>query len=349
MINEIFVFSLAIIIIAILRWGFKTLPGEGWQIMASVPVEKDDSGIWRGINLTYYGFFIACAYGMASAVLFILMGSINISAEGTILLTSVILLICIPASKLIAMAVEKKKHTLTIGGASFVGIIVFPAAVWLINENFRERLGFDISLIPAIAAFAISYSIGEGMGKLACISFGCCYGKPISSDTSPMGRIFGRYFFIFHGNTKKIAYESGLNMVKVIPVQAITAVLSCAAGIIGMLLFLKAQYNIAFLLSIISTQGWRILSEFLRADYRGGGKFSAYQVMAAVSFIYSIAIAVFFKETLKPLPDIAGGIMSWNLSESLFLLFLWIIIFLYTGISTVTGSTLSFHVCKESI
>jgi hypothetical protein len=28
------------------------------------------------------------------------------------------------------------------------------------------------------------------------------------------------------------------------------------------------------------TQVWRFLSEFLRADYRGSGRISAYQVMA---------------------------------------------------------------------
>ena len=30
-----------------------------------------------------------------------------------------------------------------------------------------------------LAALAIGYILGEGLGRLACLSFGCCYGKPL--------------------------------------------------------------------------------------------------------------------------------------------------------------------------
>ena len=41
-------------------------------------------------------------------------------------------------------------------------------------------------------------------------SFGCCYGIPLSQVHPMIRRIFGGRGIIFHGETKKIAYVSGL-------------------------------------------------------------------------------------------------------------------------------------------
>ena len=61
MVNGIFVISLAVLLGGLLFWSFRTLPHEGRQIIASVPMVKDQHGLWQGLNLTYYGLFVALA------------------------------------------------------------------------------------------------------------------------------------------------------------------------------------------------------------------------------------------------------------------------------------------------
>src|SRR5262249_60218110 len=58
---ELLVAVLGVGLGALLIWGFYTLPNERWQILAAVPLVKDSNGNWRGLNLTYYGFFFAPA------------------------------------------------------------------------------------------------------------------------------------------------------------------------------------------------------------------------------------------------------------------------------------------------
>lgn len=350
MANGLFIFSLAVFFLLFLRWGFKTLPGEGWQIIASMPISRDESGLWKGVNVTYYGLFSANAYVIAITMLFILMGAIGVPLKGTFAMVSLLLLICVPASKLMARVVEKKLHTFTIGGASFVGIMIAPWAIWLTNITIGSRLGCYIPLIPTLAVFIIAYAFGEGMGRLACISFGCCYGKPLSRSHNLIQKLFRNYCFMFSGKTKKIAYESGLDGVKVIPIQAITAVLYITTGIIGTFLSLKSYYITAFIMTMVVTQAWRSFSEVLRADYRGGGKISIYQIMAIIAIGYSLGIIPFLPSASTIDAGITVGLLSlWNPAVIFFSLGLWFAIFLYTGRSTVTGSTVTFHVHKDRI
>jgi prolipoprotein diacylglyceryltransferase len=344
--NEIiFVSALAVILLLLLRWGFRTLPGEEWQIMASLPVSKSTSGEWRGINLTYYGLLTANAYVIAVAVFLVLMGAIHVQLEGAAIMTLSILLICVPASRIVAIIVEKKRHTFTVGGASFVGIIMAPAAILLINRTLNS----NIPLIPALSAIAISYSFGEGIGRLACISFGCCYGRPLAGAHPLLQMLFNRYSFIFLGKTKKIAYERGLDGVKVVPIQAITTVMYCSAGIAGTLLFMLSHFTLAFILTITVTQGWRALSEMLRADYRGEGKISSYQIMAIISIIYSGAISLLFNSRFSGTASVAAGFASWTAPITYSLMILWLTVFIHTGLSTVTGATITFHVHRDRI
>lgn len=203
MANGLFIFSLAVFFLLFLRWGFKTLPGEGWQIIASMPISRDESGLWKGVNLTYYGLFSANAYVTAITMLFILMGAIDVPLKGTFAMVVMLLLICVPASKLMARIVEKKLHTFTIGGASFVGIMIAPWAIWLTNITIGSQLGCYIPLIPTLAAFIIAYAFGEGMGRLACISFGCCYGKPLSRSRNLIQKLFHKLlFYVLRKNEK---------------------------------------------------------------------------------------------------------------------------------------------------
>ena len=340
--NEIFLLALAVLSVFLLRWGFKVLPDERWQIMATVPVRKIDSERWDGVNITYYGVFSANAYLISMAMMFVLFGAIRIDIKATVVLFLIIMMFCLPMARIAAMIVEKKAHTRTVGGAVFAGILVAPMAILIVNKLMGPAI--SIPIMPAMAVLAISYSLGEGLGRLACISFGCCYGKPLVRCAPFLQRLFHKHNFIFSGKTKKIAYESGLNGEKVFPVQAITSVLYIATGLICAYLFLSAYYAVSFLLSMLATQGWRAVSEIFRADYRGEGRISAYQIMGMGAIIYSLILWKWFADA-SPTPNIMEGIRSlWQPEMIIFLLLMWLGIFLHTGCSKVTGATVSFHV-----
>ena len=350
MTNLVFVLMLSAALAAYLYWGITTLPRERWQILATVPVRKKEGDWWDGVNLTWYGLLTGNAYVVSVAVLFILMGAVKVPLAGTALLVTIMLACCVPASRLVARVVEKKAHTFTVGGAVFVGVLIAPAVVWLVNRTMGEAQAFSISPAAAMAALAIAYACGEGLGRLACISFGCCYGKPLDDAPAWQRRIFFGRSFIFSGRTRKIAYEGGLEGIKVIPVQALTAIIYSCIAVISATLFLHSLYGLSFILALVSTQAWRVFSETLRADYRGSGSFSAYQVMGLISIVYG-AVVIFLApvdSSVSP-SSIAGVAALWHPAPLLFLQGVWFAIFLYTGRSTVTGATVSFHVHQDRI
>lgn len=348
--NVLFVSCLGAVLALLFIWSFRTLPDEGWQILAAVPAFKDDSGGWKGVNFTYYGFFTAGAYATATALCLVLMGALSVPLTATLALAGTVLAVCIPSSKAIARIVEKKRHTFTIGGASFVGFVAAPWAIVLINKATGGPDGLTIPLLPALAALSIAYILGEGIGRLACISFGCCYGRALSESHPVLQRLFGHLSFIFRGETKKIAYASSMDGKKVLPVQGITCVVYTAAGLIGLAFFLASQPAASFVFCVATAQGWRCLSECLRADFRGSGRITAYQWMAAIAVVYSGFIAFSFHTRSMPEPDIAAGLATlWNPAVILALQGLWAFSFFYTGRSMVTGSSLRFFVYKDRI
>lgn len=350
MTNLYFVLILSAVLAAYLYWGIRTLSLERWQILAAVPIRKKNDDWWDGVNFTWYGLLTGNAYVVSVAVMFILMGSVGIPLAGTALMVAIMLSLCVPASSLVARIVEKKAHTFTVGGAVFVGVLIAPAAVLLVNRTLGEAFVFSISPAAALAALAIAYSFGEGLGRLACISFGCCYGKQLTSAPSWQRRIFLGRSFIFNGRTRKVAYEGGMEGIKVIPVQALTAIIYSCIALISTTLFLHSMYGLAFVLALASTQVWRIYSETMRADYRGDGTFSAYQVMGLISILYGIAVIIFTQVESSAIPDIIAGLtILWHPASILFLQAVWLIIFLYTGRSQVTGSTISFHIHQKRI
>src|SRR5262249_35618987 len=201
----------------------------------------------------------------------------------------------------IARTVEKKKYTFTIGGALFVGVIVTPWIIQLMNATVSSLFGKKIPMIPALAAAAVSYAYGEGVGRLACISFGCCYGKNIAQLSPLLRKIFKSVNFIFAGSTKKVSYEGQMEGVRVVPIQALTAVIYTMAALAGTYLYLKSRFVVALLLTMVLTQAWRFLSEILRADHRGSVKpITTYQVMAPVILIYLIAVVVYVVNNSLP-------------------------------------------------
>ncbi len=347
---EWFVSGLAFFYTILFLWGFKTLPKEEWQILASVPREKRPDRSWRGINFTYYGFFTACAYGAGTAMVFILLGSVHIPIKATITISMLVGLICVPASRLIAAWVEKKPHTLTIGGALFAGVLLGPWLVDLNNRVLGPWLGFQTPVMAVLAGLSIGYSFGEGTGRLACISFGCCYGRPLAQCHPALRWVFKQFHFVFVGKTKKIAYAQGLEGVPVIPIQAVTSILYLFSALLGTYFFLQGQYAPAFLETMIWTQLWRFLSEFFRADYRGERSISAYQWMSLLGIGYMVFIPFYFGNAVGGRTDLVAGLVSlWNPAILIFLQLLWWAIFFFTGRSQVTGSIISIHVNEGQI
>lgn len=201
-----------------------------------------------------------------------------------------------------------------------------------------------------MAALSIAYAFGEGVGRLACISFGCCYGKPLAVVHPLLQKIFRHCNFVFDGNTRKIVYAHGFASIQVVPAQALTAVIYCSAGLVCLYLYTKSYFAAAFLVSMLVTQSWRFGSEFLRADYRGESRISKYQLMAGLVVVYSIFIAYLFPAIPAVAPSIAAGLKSlWQPSLIIFLQLLWIAVFVYTGKSQVTGAQISFHVIRDRI
>ena len=350
MINGLFVLILGLILAVFLGWAFKTLPNEKWQILASVPVAKKDGGNWEGLNLTYYGLFYAHGAVIAFALLLILLTAVSVPILGIAATGSSLVVIALLSSRIIARWVEKKPHTATVGGASFAILLLAPWLFILAREPLRARLGFDLPLLPVLAAIGISYAFGEGIGRLACISFGCCYGRSLAESPPFFQKLFAKWNFIFTGKTKKIAYAHGLDGKAVIPIQAITSVIYTATGLLGVLLFLNGFYGPSFMMAAAVTQVWRVISEFFRADYRGAGRISAYQKMAILCIPYSLALVFLLPEHSMPPADVFHGLrILLSPAIILFLLLLWVAVFLYSGRSMVTGSTISFHVFRDRI
>jgi len=345
-----FILTLALLLSSYLFWGIRTLSRERWQILAAVPVRKREGDRWDGLNLTWYGALTANAYLAAVAMLFLLLGSVGVPLAGTALMAALMLTACVPSSRLVARIVEKKAHTFTVGGAVFVGVILAPWVSLLVNRTAGAILGFNIPVAAALAAFAIAYAFGEGLGRLACISFGCCYGRPLAGASPLVRRLFAGRSVTFVGKTRKAAYAGGLEGKPVVPVQALTAITYSGIALVATWLFLDALFPLAFGMALAGTQLWRVFSETLRADYRGGRKFSAYQIMGLASIAYGMAAMLLVPSLPADTPHIVSGLSCFrHPAPLLFLQLVWLAIFIYTGRSSVTASTLSFHVRHDRI
>lgn len=359
----LFIALIAVLITVAIAWGGRTLPREKWQILATLPLEKGDDGRWKGLNLTYYGFFSANAYTFAVAIFFILGASADIPARNLCVFILALLGVCMPAAKIVARIVEKKSSTLTVGGAVFAGTLVAPWLICLINlinlinlipghaqgHALGQTQGGQMNVTILLSAICISYAYGEGLGRLACISFGCCYGKPIHQCSPWVQKLFGHFYLVFTGTTKKIAYASGLEGQRVIPIQIITAILYCTSALVGTWLYLNGNFATAFMETLVVTQVWRIVSEFFRADFRGGFKITPYQLMAAGALVYSLGIVLVFPAQESVVLLGLGLRELWTPWMLVFVESIWVMTFVYTGRSTVTGAQISFHVEKGRI
>ncbi len=348
--SEAFVLSLGLLLGSLVTWAFKRLPDERWQFLASVPIMKDASGRWHGLNFTYYGLLTANALVFGVGLLIVLLGSLYVPTTVTLALILAVLLLCLPAAKWVARLVEGKSFTFTVAGAFFVGIFITPTVVHLFNLALPGIGLRPLPLVPALTAVMTAYTFGEGLGRLACISFGCCYGVSFSEAHPILQKLLGHRSFVFSGKMKKISYASGMEGMQVIPIQAMTSFVYILAGLAATFLFLKGNFGLAFMVTIVLTQGWRSLSETLRADHRGDGRISAYQIMAVLAIFLALALIYLLPAERAIIPDLSAGIeAAWTPAVVLFLQTLWGIVFLLFGKSMVTGAEISFHLHHDRI
>lgn len=345
----VFVFALAAGLAALYVWAFRTLPGERWQFLASTPQVKNGDG-WGGVNFTFYGFFSATAYALGVFVFLTLMGSVGVPLAGSVLLAATLLAVCAPASNLLAWAIEGKRYGFTIGGALFVGLFAAPAATIGFNAWLGPKLGYEIPFTPALAALAIVYVLGEGVGRLACISFGCCYGAPVEQTRGWVRAVSERFPFVFTGATKKAAFASQLEGVRLAPVQAMTATLYTVVALVSMALYFEGLYRWVLPLALVTAQVWRTYSETFRADFRGYRKFTAFQVMASIGAVMALAAPWLVPDAGGVTADVKAGLaVVWTPAAVLFLEGLWMAAFFYMGRSMQTGAEVRFHVHADRI
>jgi phosphatidylserine decarboxylase precursor len=125
----------------------------------------------------------------------------------------------------------------------------------------------------------------------------------------------------------------------IIPIQAMTSLVYILAGLGATFLFLKSNFAVAFIVTISLTQGWRTISETLRADYRGSGRLSVYQIMSISAICLALALICLLPAEHAITPDLPAGMeAAWRPAVVLFLQGLWAIVFLLFGKSMVTGS-----------
>jgi hypothetical protein len=165
-----------------------------------------------------------------------------------------------------------------------------------------------------------------------------------------MQRWFTGRSLVFFGPTKKIVYAGGLEGQPVLPVQVVTSAVFGAAGALGLYLHLQGLYAPAMLSALTITQLWRVLSEFLRADHRGGGRLTTYQWMSLFAIAYGAAMVLLWPSPAGPAPILSLGLATlWNPGVILFLQGVWLLVMLHSGRSRVTGAHVHFFVNQEMI
>jgi hypothetical protein len=96
--SEAFVLSLGLLPGGLATWAFKRLPDERWQFLASVPIMKDSSGRWHGLNFIYYGLLTANALLFDVGMLVVLLNALYVPTAVTLILIFSVLSLCLPAA-----------------------------------------------------------------------------------------------------------------------------------------------------------------------------------------------------------------------------------------------------------
>jgi prolipoprotein diacylglyceryltransferase len=333
--NMLFVLGLVALVSAILAWGLHVLPRENMQILATIPLRRIDGDLWRGVNLTWYGVMQMTGMVLAIALALVLATAAHVPTHTLVLVIGVMLAVALPAAGLVARLVERRRGTFTVGGAVFAAALFLP---W--TTLALDALSGSDHAVPIISAIAVAYPLGEGIGRLACISFGCCYGRRLDDCGAGLRALFGWHPAVVVGATRKAVYEGQCEGVPLVPAPALSALVLSFAGLAGVPLFLDGEFRAAAVLSLSVAFVWRFTSEFLRADYRGQGRLSVYQWMALVCLVYVVS-AVGLLSVRARQPDIHHGLAL--LASPLTVLALaavGVVVFVYLGVSKMTTATI---------
>jgi hypothetical protein len=307
------------------------LAGESWQVALCIPVGRKHEGRWQALVLTWYGILSACAYTVATMVFFFLLTAAGASLASVMAVTALVLGVCMPASRIVAGIVEGMRTTLTVGGAVFVALFVAPGAAWIAQGLWGGAL-WPVTL----AAMGVAYALGEGVGRLACCSFGCCYGRPVESLPQPWRRLVAPWAVSFGGATKKAAYASSLEGVPLVPVQGMSAVVLTLAAWGGVEALAVGRPDVALVVAAALPQVWRVVSEMWRADFRGFGRVSPYQRMAVAGAVWTMVLAWMAGPgapiNLSQGWQVFGAPWAWALWAAV-----WVASLLFTGVSRVLG------------
>ena len=342
-ISGLFFFSL-------IALGWRLLPGGRFQILASMPLRQTADGSWQGQNLTWYGAITATAVLLGIGYAAILAVAAGATLPPMACALVLIAGIGLPASKIMARLVEKKRHTFTIGGAFFCGLVMTPLILMAVDRGCDLLQISGLPVAMALAAVAIGYVLGEGLGRLACISFGCCYGKPLTQCNRVIAGLLRPWAFVFTAPTQKAVYEGGLNGEPLLPIQGITSVVLTLTALLGSALFLQGRYRLAFVSCLVLSQGWRVYSEMLRADFRGFSRVTAYQKMAGAAVLYGCILCLILPPSPQGPMDIGRGLRLYT--DPLVIVglqLLWLLVFFVFGRSTVTGARLWLFVRSNRI
>jgi hypothetical protein len=343
---ELGLFACCLLAAWIFRWAFRHLPGECWQIAVAIPARVraigDSDATWPAVNITFYGVISAVAYMLAVLAFVFLAGAANQPIAAVAIFSMLLLLVGMPASKWVALWVEGVPGH-TIGGALFAVVVAVLPALWLTNV-VCSAVGLPRAE-PGIllAAAAIAYVLGEAIGRLACLSFGCCYGRTIDSATPLQRALYSSTATTYRGRFKKIAYASGLEGRPVIAVQSVACTALFVVFVVSVWFFWKGYTALSLIIALGLAQLWRAYSETLRADYRGRDGFTLYQGMALVGVALTLLYSWIHKVPVPVIPTFARGLdVVVRIEVILCTQALAIVILVLMGRSYVTSSRLEY-------
>lgn len=197
----LFVLGLASVCGGILAWGISRLHRERWQFLAAFPQKRNADGTWHCRNLTYYGVLTAFSCTVAVALGAVLIAAIGVPAKVSFCIVAALLSLCVPAAKIVAWIVEKNRYRFTVGGAAFSGIVAAPFIAWIAGTLFGAAEATPV--VSVCAALVSAYALGEGLGRLACLSYGCCYGRTLDSLPPAAQKFFVRLPFVLKASAKR--------------------------------------------------------------------------------------------------------------------------------------------------
>ncbi len=321
----------------IILWGLKNFHKDNYQFLVVIPYKKLKDNVYRGLNITFYGIITAFSYTVSVFIFISLIKLIEFPEEGAYFLVIVILVVGFPSSKILAYLIENRKNTLTVGGAIFVSAIISVPTVFLVIVY----LNLDINqyFLPILTSLSISATLGEGIGRLACLSFGCCYGKPMKQINFLPSLLKVK----FNSSTKKAVYDSNYVNVELLNIQGLVVIVYTFIALSSILLFISQKYYIAFILTFIIPPLIRFFSEFLRDDHRGSTKISIYQVFSIILSLYGLFFLLLFYKRFNTVIELNIN-LTYSLIDLVVLASIFFITFWHTGISKVTDSEIKFQV-----